>query len=128
MLQLDHLILAVNDRQPSIEFYTHVLGLTYEGERAPFSVLRVTPDLVLQLGPWGTQGGDHLAFSMTRSEFDGVLQRIRGAGIEYGDAFDSVGNMQAPGETDGAHGTGRAVYLFDPSRHLIEIRHYEIRP
>lgn len=124
-MQLDHLILAVNDRQRSIEFYTDVLGLTYEGERAPFSVLRVTPDLVLQLAPWGTRGGEHLAFAMTRSELDRVLQRIRDAGIEFGDAFDAVGNMRAPGDADGARGIGRAVYLFDPSRHLIEIRHYD---
>jgi len=124
MVQLDHLVLAVNDRQRSIAFYSDVLGLRYEGERAPFSVLRITPDLVLQLGPWGTRGGEHLAFSMTRSEFDDVLQRIRDGGIEYGDAFDSIGNMRAPGEADGAHGTGRAVYCHDPNRHLIEIRHY----
>src|SRR5262245_10773980 len=123
-LQLDHLILAVNDRERSIEFYTHVLGLKYEGERAPFSVLRVTPDLVLQLGPWGTRGGEHLAFSMTPSEFDCVLERIRDAGIEYGDSFDTVGSMRGPGEADGAKGPGKAVYLFDPNRHLIEIRYH----
>lgn len=125
-LQLDHLILAVNDRARSIEFYTRILGLMYEGEREPFSVLRVTPDLVLQLAPWGgTKGGQHLAFSMTRTEFDDVFGRIREGGIEYGDSFDSVGNMRGPGDADGAKGPGKAVYLFDPSRHLIEIRCYD---
>jgi catechol 2,3-dioxygenase-like lactoylglutathione lyase family enzyme len=124
-VQLDHLILAVNDRERSIAFYTGILGLTYEGERAPFSVLRVTPDLVLQLGPWGTRGGEHLAFSMTRAEFDRVFRRIRDAGLEYGDAFDAVGNMRGPGEADGAHGPGPAIYCFDPNRHLIEIRYHD---
>src|SRR5260221_8072917 len=123
--QLDHLILAVNDRERSIEFYVRVLRLTYEGERAPFSVLRVTPDLVLQLAPWGTKGGEHLAFAMTRSEFDLVFQRIRDRGIEYGDSFYAVGNMRGPGDADGARGSGKALYLFDPSRHLIEIRYYD---
>ena len=122
MAQLDHLILVVNDRAPSIEFYTRILGFTYDGERDLFSVLRVTPDLVLQLAPWGTKGGQHLAFSMTRSEFDDAFARIRRAGIAYGDSFDTVGNMQGPGEAAGARGLGKAVYLFDPSRHLIEIR------
>lgn len=125
MMQLDHLILPVNDRERSVEFYRDVLGLVYEGERAPFSTLRVTADLVLQLAPWGTKGGDHLAFATSRAEFDRILQRIRAAGIEYGDAFESVGNMRAPGKSDGARGIGSAVYLFDPSRNLIEIRHYE---
>jgi len=124
-LQLDHLILAVSDRERSIEFYTRILGLTYDGERPPFSLLRVTPDLVLQLAPWGTKGGEHLAFSMTRSEFDGAFQRIRDAGIAYGDSFDTVGNMRGPGEADGARGLGKAVYVFDPNQHLIEIRYEE---
>ena len=122
--QLDHLILMVNDRDKSIEFYTRILGFTYEGEREPFSVVRVTPDLVLQLAPWGTKGGEHLAFAMTRDEFDEVFGRIVDAGIEYGDSFHSVGNMRGPGDEPGARGPGKALYLFDPNKHLIEIRYY----
>jgi catechol 2,3-dioxygenase-like lactoylglutathione lyase family enzyme len=125
VLQLDHLILAVNNRDQSIEFYTRILGLTYEGEREPFSVIRVTPELLLQLAPWGTQGGQHLAFAMTRAEFDAVFGRVREAGIEYGDSFHGVGNMRGPGDEGGARGPGKALYLFDPNKHLIEIRYYE---
>jgi len=124
-LQLDHLILAVNDREQSIAFYTDVMGLTYEGEREPFSTLRVSPDLILQLAPWGTKGGQHLAFAMIRSEFDAVFRRIRAAGIPFGDSFHMVGNMRGPGDEAGARGPGKAVYCFDPSKHLIEIRYYE---
>jgi hypothetical protein len=36
----------------------------------------------------------------------------------------AVGNMQGPGEEDGARGAGQAVYFFDPNQHLIEIRYY----
>jgi catechol 2,3-dioxygenase-like lactoylglutathione lyase family enzyme len=125
MAQLDHLILAVNDAQASVDFYTRILGLTYAGERAPFSTVRVTPDFVLQLAPWGSKGGEHLAFAMTRGEFEDAFRRIREAGIPYGDGFESVGNMRGPGPSDGARGTTSSVYLFDPSRHLIEIFHYE---
>ncbi len=123
--QLDHLILMVNDRDKSIEFYTRILGFTYEGEREPFSVIRVTPDLVLQLAPWGTKGGEHLAFAMTRAEFDLVFGRIVEAGLAYGDSFHSVGNMRGPGDEAGARGPGKAVYLFDPNKHLVEIRYYD---
>ena len=125
MAQLDHLILMVNDREKSIDFYTRVLGFEYEGEREPFSMIRVTPDLVLQLAPWGTKGGEHLAFAMPRSEFDHVFRLVRESGIEYGDSFHSVGNMRGPGDESGARGPGKAVYLFDPSKHLIEIRYYD---
>jgi hypothetical protein len=33
--------------------------------------------------------------------------------------------MRGPGEETGARGPGQAIYFFDPSQHLIEIRHYE---
>ena len=88
MPQLDHIILAVNDVKQSIDFYTRILGLTYDGQREPFAVIQVTPHFVLQLAPWGTKGGEHLAFSMTRAEFDQVfvplssLQEL--AGLEGG--------------------------------------------
>jgi catechol 2,3-dioxygenase-like lactoylglutathione lyase family enzyme len=125
--QLDHMILRVNDRAKSIEFYTGILGLAYEGEREPFSVIRVTPEFTLQLAPWGTEGGQHLAFAMARAEFEQVFRRVREAGLEYGDSFHSVGNMRGPGDEVGAQGPGKAVYLFDPSKHLIEIRHYDVQ-
>ena len=123
--RLDHLILRVNDLPASIDFYTRILGMTYDGERPPFSVIRVTDSLTLQLAPWGTPGGQHLAFAMARSEFDEVFKRVRETGIEYGDSFHSVGNRQGPGDEEGARGPGKALYLFDPSKHLIEIRYYE---
>ena len=122
---LDHLILAVNDREKSLWFYTSVLGFAYEGEREPFSVIRVNEGTTLQLAAWGTPGGQHLAFAMSRTDFDAAFRRVREAGIAYGDSFHSVGNMQGPGDEDGARGPGKALYCFDPSQHLIEIRHYE---
>jgi len=125
MAELDHLILTVNDKTQSIQFYTHVLGFTYEGDREPFSVIRVNAQLTLQLAPWGTSGGTHLAFAMTRAEFDERFRRAREAGIPTGDSFNSVGNMRGPGAEAGARGPGKAAYVFDPSKHLIELRHYE---
>jgi catechol 2,3-dioxygenase-like lactoylglutathione lyase family enzyme len=122
--QLDHLILLVNDREKSLAFYTRILGFAHEGERGPFSSVRVTPDFVLQLAPWQTKGGEHLAFSMSRGEFDEIFRRVRDAGIEYGDSFDAVGNMRGPGVADGAKGETQSLYFFDPSRHLIEIAYY----
>jgi catechol 2,3-dioxygenase-like lactoylglutathione lyase family enzyme len=124
-IQLDHVIVPVIDRDESIEFFTKILGCTYEGQREPFSVIRVTLDLTLQLAPWGTDGGMHLAFALPLAEFDAAFERVKAAGIPYGDSFHAVGNMQGPGEEDGSRGTGKAVYFFDPNQHLIEIRHYD---
>ena len=125
VITLDHLILPVNDRAASLAFYTETLGFAYAGERPPFSVVRVNESTTLQLAPWGTEGNQHLAFALSRADFEATFARARAAGIAYGDSFHSVGNMQGPGEEDGARGPGKALYLLDPSRHLIEIRYYE---
>src|SRR5262245_34086229 len=124
-MHLDHMIVPVNDAQSSIAFYRDVLGFADDGEQPPFSVVRVSADLTLQLAPWGTGGGMHLAFAMSRADFDEVFARIRASGVAFGDSFHDVGNMQGPGDERGARGAGKAVYVFDPDRHLIEIRHYE---
>jgi hypothetical protein len=61
---------------------------------------------------------------MSRQEFDTVFRRVVENAIEYGHSFDTVGNMRGPGDEAGARGPGKALYFFDPSHHLIEIRHY----
>jgi len=124
--RLDHLILNVNDRAKSVDFYSRVLGFSYEGERegTPFSVIKVSPDFMIQLAPFGTKGNEHLAFCLSRDDFEATFRRIRDAGIEYGDSFDSVGNMRGPGDSDGALGPCKSVYFFDPNHHLIEIACY----
>jgi catechol 2,3-dioxygenase-like lactoylglutathione lyase family enzyme len=124
-MQLDHLILAVNDLESSLAFYAGILGLKRDGEDGPFTVVRVTPDFVLLVAPWGTEGGQHLAFSMSRVEFDAAFQRIKDAGLPYGDDPHEPANMHDPGDETGAHGMGTTLYVNDPSNHLIEIRHYE---
>jgi catechol 2,3-dioxygenase-like lactoylglutathione lyase family enzyme len=122
---LDHLILRVNDALETVDFYARILGFSDEGQTGPFTVVRVNEGLTLQLAPWSTKGGEHLAFAMTKAEFDTAFERVRAAGIEYGNAFDAVGNNLGPGEEEGARGMGETVYFFDPNKHLIEIRHYE---
>jgi catechol 2,3-dioxygenase-like lactoylglutathione lyase family enzyme len=121
-IALDHLILAVSDATASAAFYERILGLAHEGQRGPFQVVRVTPDLVLQLAPWGTKGGEHLAFALDPEAFDAAFARIRADGIPYGDSFHAVGNMKGPGVEGGARGDEPSLYFFDPDRHLLEIR------
>lgn len=124
---LDHLILNVNDVAESVRFYTEILGFTCEGKSEPFTVIRVSPDFVILLGPWETEGGEHLAFAMPRAEFEAVFRRVKQRGIAFGDTFDSVGNLQGPhleSRAGGARGRAVSLYFLDPNKHMIEIRHY----
>lgn len=122
-MTLDHLILDVSDRSLSVRFYTVILGFADEGTDGPFAVVRVGPDTTLQLVQRPTPGGVHLAFALSREQFDAALARIRAAGIAYGDTFATVGT-NAIGSEVGARGPGDTVYFFDPDRHLLEIRCY----
>ena len=124
-IELDHIILAVNERDRSVAFYAEILGFAPDGDDGPFSILRVSPRFVIQIAPWGTHGGEHLAFALTKQEFDDVFRRIVAADTPFGDRYDGVGNMKGPGEENGSRGMGRAIYFFDPDKHLLEIRHYE---
>ncbi len=124
-IQLDHLVVRVADVAESVGFYTSILGLAHEGQDGPFTVLRVTTDLTILLAPWKTEGNEHYAFALSRAEFDAMVARLVKHGVPYGDAFDTVGSMRGPGRENGARGTGRSIYFFDPSRHLLEIMYYE---
>src|SRR5258707_14379382 len=111
MAAIDHLILHVNEIASSVDFYVNVLGFKLEGEDGPFTVIRVSEEFTLQLAPWGTGGNEHLAFALSRVDFDAAFARMKEKGIPYGDSFHSVGNNQGPGVESGARGPAPTLYL-----------------
>jgi catechol 2,3-dioxygenase-like lactoylglutathione lyase family enzyme len=125
MATLDHIILKVNDIKASVAFYTGVLGFAEEGTDGPFTVLRVGPDFLIQLAPWGTPGFEHYAFAVSKVDFEGIFGRIKAANIAYGPTFDAVGTNTGPGQEAGARGFAPTLYFNDPNKHLLEIRTYE---
>ncbi|MFM9904412.1 MAG: VOC family protein [Pyrinomonadaceae bacterium] len=125
MASIDHIILNINDVAASVDFYVNVMGFTLEGEDGPFTVIRVSEDFTLQLAPWGTKGNEHLAFALSREDFDKAFARVKEMEIPYGDSFHSVGNNSGSGVETGAKGPAPTVYMNDPNNHLIEIRTYD---
>jgi catechol 2,3-dioxygenase-like lactoylglutathione lyase family enzyme len=121
---LDHIILKVNNLKASVDFYTSIMGFENAGTDGPFTVIRTGVDFQMQLAPWGTEGFEHYAFSVTRSEFDSIFARVKDSGLDYGPTFDSVGTNTGPGTESGAKGEAPTVYFNDPNKHLIEIRTY----
>jgi catechol 2,3-dioxygenase-like lactoylglutathione lyase family enzyme len=125
MAAIDHLILSVNEISSSVDFYVNVLGFKLEGRDGPFTVIRVNEDFILQLAPWGTGGNEHLAFALSRDDFDDTFARVKEKGISFGDSYHSVGNNAGPGVESGARGRAPTLYMNDPNNHLIEIRTYD---
>lgn len=125
-VNLDHTILEVTDLADSVEFYRDVVGLEYRGASSSFEVMLITPDLALDLSLADENvTSRHLAFAMDRKTFDETFERIRDAGITYGDGPHRSTNMKGPGRSGGVHGATDSVYFHDPSGHILEILTYE---
>ncbi|MFI5306191.1 MAG: VOC family protein [Polyangiales bacterium] len=120
-VNLDHIILSVADADSSVRFYHEVFGFKYE----PLGLVRVSSTLVLQLIQRPPQISEHLAFSMSKAEFEKTLGRLKAADVAYGDNFDTVGSMTGPGVSHGSRKNGSSIYFRDPDGHMLEIMHYE---
>jgi len=120
MLTLDHLILRVRCAGKAADFYARILGLVREGRRGPFEALRVDDGLVLDLLEGEVRDTQHLAFRLSREEFEAVHRRLAERGIAFGGGpFERDGTV---GRTLGAKGMADALYFHDPDGHNIEIR------
>ena len=120
-VKLDHLILSVTDVEQSVRFYHRTFGFKYE----PTDLLRISPTLVLQLIQRPPSVSQHLAFSMSRAEFEATFARLKAANVPFGDNFDTVGAMTGPGKAHGSRKNGASIYFHDPDRHMLEIMRYE---
>ncbi|MBV1877162.1 MAG: VOC family protein [Pseudomonadales bacterium] len=124
MTQLDHFILKVNDLEPSLEFYTGVMGFHFAGMDGPFAVIKVSECFQIQLAAFGTPGFEHYAFAVSELNFHEIFRRVQAANIDYGAAYDNVGSGTGPAMVTGARGEALTVYFNDPNQHLIEIKAY----
>ncbi len=125
-INLDHTILEVEDLDKSVTFFRDVVGLEHRGRSGPFEVMLITPDLALDLyDEDGWSVSRHLAFAMDRSSFESTFERIRSAGITYGDGPSRATNMRGPGRSSGVHGATDSVYFHDPSGNILEILTYD---
>lgn len=124
-VQLDHTILEVVDQAVSVRFYRDIVGLNHRGRSGPFEVMLVTPDLAIDLRQGDVPSSRHLAFAMDRTTFDATFQRIRAAGVPYGDGPTRLDNNRGPGRSSGVHGPTDSVYFRDPNGHILEILTYD---
>lgn len=116
-VQLNHTIVAVNDKVESATFLSQILGVAEPVPFGPFLVVQVDNDVSLDFADdHGPVHPQHYAFLVDEERFDEIFGRIRDRGLAYwADPFRS-----RPGEINHNDG-GRGVYWEDPSGHFLEI-------
>jgi catechol 2,3-dioxygenase-like lactoylglutathione lyase family enzyme len=114
---LDHLIVPSHDPVPAAQCVADILGVPWERERGHFTPVYVSETLTLDF----TRGGDtfdshHYCFRVNENEFDGILERVRAAGMVY--------RSTPLGPDDGQLNTrlgGRNFYWTDSDGHIWEV-------
>jgi len=98
-------------------------GMSIPLVAAPMAGGPTTPAMVSAANQAGALGMLAAGYK-TVEAVEAEITKIRAEGIPFGGSFMSVGSMSGPGEETGARGKGKAIYFFDPNKHLIEIRTY----
>lgn len=117
MVELNHTIVHVRDKQASARFYTEVLGLDDPVPFGPFLVVETANGVSLDFADdHGDVDSQHYAFLVAEDEFDTIFGRIRDLGLD----FWADPGKRRPGEVNRNDG-GRGVYWDDPDGHVLEI-------
>jgi extradiol dioxygenase family protein len=116
-VQLNHTIVAVNDKLESARFLSQILGVAEPEPFGPFLVVQVDNDVSLDFADdHGPVHPQHYAFLVDEDRFDEIFGRIRERGLTYwADPF-----RHREGEINHNDG-GRGVYWEEPSGHFLEI-------
>ena len=119
---VDHYVLTVplDEVEPLVAWYRDELGLQPERldewrrEEVLFVSLRVSPTTLIDVlaGDRTGENVNHVAFVVDGIDLDELAASGR---------FDIV---MGPADLFGARGTGRGIYIRDPSGNLVELRTY----
>ena len=126
-VHLDHVVLRVKDLPASLNFYTNVVGATFEREVPEFGLYQVRIgaaliDLVPVDSKLGQMGGgdlapngknlDHFAIRIEPFDLEALTDHLTKHNIEVGEA----------GIRYGAEGNGPSVYIQDPDGNTVELK------
>jgi catechol 2,3-dioxygenase-like lactoylglutathione lyase family enzyme len=116
VVQLNHTIVNVSDKQESAAFVADILGLPAPTAYGPFLVVDVDNEVSLDFLEVERVHPQHYAFLVADDEFDQILARIEERGIDWwADPF-----RKTPREWNTDDG-GRGLYWEEPSGHMLEI-------
>ena len=116
---LDHLIVPSKDRVAAARLIARLLDVPWaeQGQVGPFSPVYVNSGLTLDFDQWTEPvPKQHYCFRVSPDEFEGVLARIKAAGI----AYRSLPHGPDDYTVNSAFG-GKLVYWSEPDGHVWEI-------
>lgn len=116
-VELNHTIVAANDREATAEFFARILGLTVSAPYGPFLPVEMSNKVSLDfLHVDELITSQHYAFLVSEDEFDTIVARIEQDGITY---YADPSHQEA-GQINHNDG-GRGCYFEDPNGHNLEI-------
>ena len=117
-IQLDHILVPSRDKIAAARLLGELLGVPWsETTVGPFSAVYINERLTFDFDEWTDPFPlIHYCFRVSEEEFDGILERIKAAGIPY------RGNVQGPVDFQiNRFGGGRGVYWNEPDGHQWEM-------
>ncbi|HLZ84137.1 MAG TPA: VOC family protein [Caulobacteraceae bacterium] len=115
--QLNHTIVWSRDPGASARFLAEMLGRPPPAKFGPFDVVELDNGVSLDFGRReGKITSQHYAFLISEEDFDAVLGRIHGRGLDHW--ADPM--QRRAGEINHNDG-GRGVYFPDPDGHFLEV-------
>jgi hypothetical protein len=117
-VQLDHLMIPSRDKLAAAKLLAGLLDVPWSASAAgPFISVYLNDGLTLDFDQWTEPVPMiHYCFRVNQAEFDGILARIKAAGIAY------RSRVHAPADyrIDTGHG-GSIVYWNEPDGHQWEL-------
>jgi catechol 2,3-dioxygenase-like lactoylglutathione lyase family enzyme len=114
-ITLNHTIVPARDKVAAAKFFAKIFGLR-RGRTNYFAPVRVNKSLTLLFDDDSKFESHHLAFHVSKGEFEAIFARMKKAGLSYGSAPWSLDDGKL-----NDWGGGRGVYFQDPNGHVLEL-------
>jgi catechol 2,3-dioxygenase-like lactoylglutathione lyase family enzyme len=116
-INFNHTIVYAGDSRASATFLAEILGLPAPRRWGPFQV--VTTDNGANIDFMDADGkitSQHYAFLVSKSEFDGIFDRVRERSLPYW-----ADPAQSQADEINHHDGGRGFYFEDPNGHFLGV-------
>lgn len=115
MMQLDHTIVPVKNREEGAGLISKLFGLPEPETMGHFSAVKINDSLTFDFSTSQNVNSHHYAFWVESSEFEDILKRVRDEKIIIGskplERDDKVGERK----------NSRHFYFYDPDGHNWEV-------